>query len=266
MRIPADRERAAARRRTAPPSRGPARCSIPVRSSDLADPVADLARGRSRGSPGRTRAPPRPSRRRSAWPGPGASSRSCRAMSRSRSSVVGLAGDPDRAGQLAGVGVRDQAVDRPDQRALAAARRAGHEEDLARRRPSARGRGSRARSLAGSGRSGPRPRRAARSAAPVIVTGRSTVRPSRRAASPWLSASDRLPSESAISTEAPSGTLPNVIAPDGVLDDLGGARRRRRRTSSAERPARRPAARSPPSRSAASRRTCTLPKIMTWTI
>ena len=49
---------------------------------DLADPVADLARAARPGSPARTRAPPRPSRRRSAWPGPAARCRSsarCRA-------------------------------------------------------------------------------------------------------------------------------------------------------------------------------------------
>src|SRR6185295_2020142 len=44
----------------------------------------------------------------------------------------------------------------------------------------------------------------------VIVTGRSTASPSRLAASPWLSERERRPSESAIKTDDPIGTLPKV--------------------------------------------------------
>ena len=152
---------------------------MPARSATSPDPVADLRRA----------ARPR-------FSGPNASSAStvaptiCLAGSWSTvptvSAIVAQLAARSSAGrrpgraprQLARVGVRDQPVDRPDQRALAAARRAGHEQDLARRRRSARGRGSRARSLAGSGTSGPRPRRAARAGHAVrrqlIRAGRST--------------------------------------------------------------------------------------------
>ena len=45
----------------------------------------------------------------------------------------GTAGHADRAGELAGIGMGNETVDRPDQRALATAGRPGDEQDLARR-------------------------------------------------------------------------------------------------------------------------------------
>ena len=128
---------------------------------DAADPLDRSRTGRSRGSPARTPAPPRPSPRRSAAPGPGARSRSVRAMSPGASAPSSAGPRSGRARELARVGVGDQAVDRADQGALAAAGRAGDEEDLAGLDREVRGRGSPVRWPGGSGRSGRRSRRAA---------------------------------------------------------------------------------------------------------
>src|SRR6185436_12833297 len=101
--------------------------------------------------------------------------------------------DPNDPGKLAGVGMWDEPVHCPDERALATARRAGDEQDLARMD----GNGDVAeRRLRGApvperevleldDRLGHRrsPGQAGR-----IVTGRSTPMPRRRATSAWLSA------------------------------------------------------------------------------
>ena len=236
---------------------------------DLADALDASRDAECPGSPGRRRARPRPWPRRSAWPGPAAPCPRVRARSRSFRSVVARPSTRTTPDSSPGIGVRDQAVDGPDQRALAASRRTGDEDDLTRPRPSATGRGWRARWPAGSGRSDPRHRRAGRpdrdshrgsvrarhgrTHAERIRAGRSSVRPRRRAASPWLSASERWPSESAISSDDPTGTRPNVRSQTvrsshgrrsvvlGELDD--------------ERVARVPAARGPPRGRRASRRT-----------
>ena len=110
-------------------------------------------------------------------------------------------GDPHRSDQLTGIGVRDQAVHGPDQRALAAARGPGHEQHLAR----VDGHGQVIQGRFG-GASVPEGEaldlddrvghRQAAGQAGRIVTGRSTAAPSLRAASAWLSAKARRPKES----------------------------------------------------------------------
>ena len=131
----------------------------------------------------------------------------------------------DGAAELAGIGMRNQAVDRPDEGALATARRTRDEQHLAGvdgqrevpegglRRPAIPKREPLDLDRAGrpAGRSGaPDPE-------PLVER-----EPSRRATSPWLSASARCPNESSISSEAPTATR-RRSAPDRPLLDGRGA-------------------------------------------
>ena len=99
---------------------------------DLANPSSGCRSARSRCSRDRTQARTRRSGRRSASRGPGAACPITRLISRSRSSLVRRPCDAHGPVSLAAVRVRDQPVDRADERALAAAGRSGHQEHLAR--------------------------------------------------------------------------------------------------------------------------------------
>ncbi len=109
-----------------------------------------------------------------------------------------LTGDPDDALQLARIGVRDEPVDRPDERALAAARRAGDQDDLTRvdrqRHVADRRLG---RPSIPEGEAVDRNQRfgagCCHSPTASMRTGVSISRPKRSAAEPWLIATARPP-------------------------------------------------------------------------
>ena len=135
----------------------------------------------------------------------------------------GPALDPNGAAELARVGVRDQAVDGADERALAAAGRPGDQEDLARARPSARGPDGGLASRGGSGRSDRRPRRAAAppssAQAGRIRTGRSTARP-RRAGGVALVVGEReVPFRIRVQQRRAERHAAERLLPDRPLDD-----------------------------------------------
>ena len=126
------RRPAGARRRTARHVSRPDRGSMPA----VATRGRRCARGsrpaRDRGSRARRPAPPRPSRRRSAGPDPAGR---CRRSAPGRAAWRSVDRWPSTRTspvEVARVRVRDQPVDRADERALAAARRTGDEDHLAR--------------------------------------------------------------------------------------------------------------------------------------